>query len=103
MHTRVWPLLFLCLLTFCNRTDNVVPAGDAQLRVNAAYFAKVEQCDQGADLLLFVPFDVQEPNLLACEIELLASGCPFTAIPLSCFLLLFTPAPGNDVDERVGF
>lgn len=84
----------------CSRTDNVIRAWDAQVRVNAAYFAKIEQCKQPAGLLLLVPNDVQESDVLVCEGELLNAACPLTRIPPSCFLLFFKKAPKPDVDKK---
>lgn len=89
----------LCLAG-CSQSDNVTRAWDAQIRVNAAYFAKAEQCGQGTGLLILVPNDVQEPDVALCEGELLASPCPLTVIPPSCFLLLFKSAPQPDVDKK---
>lgn len=84
----------------CGRADNVVPAWDAQVRVNLAYAAKTEQCKQTPAFFLFVPFDVQEPDVRLCENELLAAACPLNQLPLSCALLFFKKAPKPDLDDR---
>lgn len=93
-------LLLLFSVAQCSRTDNVIRAWDAQVRVNASYFAKIEQCAQPAGLLLLVPNDVQESDVFLCEGEILAAACPLTAIPPSCFLLYFKKAPKPDVDKK---
>lgn len=81
-------------------TDTVLQAWDAQVRVNASYFAKLDQCDQsGPGFLILVPNDVQESDVRLCESELLASACPLNRIPGSCFLLLFKKAR-PDVESR---
>lgn len=93
--------LLLCVLSaHCSRTDNVIRAWDAQVRVNASYFAKIEQCNQPAGLLFLVPNDVQEPEVQLCEGEILAAACPIERIPPSCFLLFFKKAPASDVDKK---
>ncbi|MEQ9364369.1 MAG: hypothetical protein RIF32_09010 [Leptospirales bacterium] len=84
----------------CSQTDNVIRAWDAQIRINASYFAKIEQCGQPAGLLLLVPHDVQEPDVALCEGEILAAACPVVRIPPSCILLYFKPAPRSDVDKK---
>lgn len=84
----------------CGRADNVVPAWDAQVRVNLAYAAKTDQCKQAPAFFLFVPFDVQEPDVRLCENELLAAACPLNQLPLSCALLFFKKAPKPDLDGR---
>ena len=81
--------LLLVLLSACV-ADDLVDAWTAQSRVNAAYFAKLQQCAQTEPFfLLFVPFDVKEADVRACEAETLASGCPLTRLPASCALLMF--------------
>ena len=96
----VGAVFLLAGLALCSRTDNVIRAWDAQVHINAAYFAKIEQCEQPPGLLLLVPHDVQEPDVQLCEGELLASACPIATIPPSCFILYFKPAPAPDVDQK---
>ncbi|MCR9142488.1 MAG: hypothetical protein NXI24_09570 [bacterium] len=93
-------IVFCALYLQCSQSDNVIRAWDAQVRVNAAYFAKIEQCNQPAGLLLLVPNDVQEPDVRLCEGEILAAACPIASIPPSCFLLFFKSAPNPDVDKK---
>lgn len=88
----------LASIAGCSQADNVVPAWDAQVRVNLAYEVKLDQCDQGRTFLLLVPFDVQDPDVRLCENELLAAECPVESIPASCALLFFKQAPQPDVD-----
>ncbi len=88
------------LASACGRADNVVPSWDAQVRVNLSYAAKTDQCKQTPTFFLFVPFDVQEPDVRLCENELLAAPCPLNIMPASCALLFFKKAPKPDIDDR---
>lgn len=93
-------LIALAVCAGCGRADNVTPAWDAQVRVNLAYAAKTDQCKQAPAFFLFVPFDVQEPDVRLCENELLSAACPLNQLPLSCAILFFKKAPKPDLDNR---
>jgi len=81
--------------------DDVVDAWTAQTRVNAAYFAKLQQCEQSTPFfLLFVPNDVQESDVRLCEAEILAAACPAEIIPASCILLAFRKAEKTESPGR---
>ncbi len=94
-------VLSVLLFAYCSRTDNVLRAWDAQLRVNAAFQAKLLACEQAQPFLIFVPYDVQEPDVLLCEGEILATPCPVERMPTACFVLLFKTAPNPDIDQKL--
>lgn len=81
--------------------DNVVPAALASRRANAAYLAKLGQCDQDPDYVIPFTHDVEESILLQCEGDLLSGSCPVSdQMPVSCLVALIKEPPADDSDGR---
>ena len=78
-------ILSICNFT-CNIEENKVDSWTAQNRVNAAYFEKLQQCDQEQGLLILAPIELPEELVRLCEAELLTLKCPITEIPQYCKL-----------------
>ncbi|MBI3396422.1 MAG: hypothetical protein HY042_11345 [Spirochaetia bacterium] len=80
-------------------SDNVVAAHDAEIRINAAYKYRLEQCKANPSFPIFIPFDIQEPLVNECEAEILSAACPIAKMPAGCVYLYFKKAPHDDLDR----
>lgn len=89
-------LVLLVILTHCVE-DDIVPAEKAQQRVSASYEARRADCKTQSGVLLLVPHDVKNSDVIACESALLTARCPILEAPPLCLYLLVAPAP-KDLD-----
>ncbi len=81
-------LLLFPFLTSACLIDDQVDAWSAYKRVYAVHRARLQHCDAPERYIYLIPLPVKEPDVQACEADMLAAPCSQETPILSCALLM---------------